>query len=36
MHNSSATNQAAVEDIVDAMAVYKGNVDRIVENTQSI
>ena len=36
MHNSSATNQAAVEDIVDAMAVYKGNVERIVENTQSI
>lgn len=36
MHSSSLTNQAAVEDIVDAMAVYKENVGKIVENTQSI
>lgn len=36
MHSSSITNQNAVEAIVDAMALYKGNVSRIVENTQSI
>lgn len=36
MHSSSITNQEAVEDIVDAMAIYKGNVGKIVENTQSI
>lgn len=36
MHSSSLTNQNAVEAIVDAMEVYKGNVGRIVENTQSI
>lgn len=36
MHSSSLTNQNAVEAIVDAMEIYKGNVGRIVENTQSI
>ena len=36
MHSSSITNQNAVEAIVDAMEIYKGNVGRIVENTQSI
>ena len=36
MHNSSVTNQGAVEAIVEAMAEYKGNVGKIVENTQSV
>ncbi len=36
MRNSSETNQNAVESIVDAMAVYKENVGKIVKNTQTI
>ena len=36
MHSSSFTNQNAVEAIVDAMDVYKGNVSKIVENTRTI
>lgn len=36
MHSSSFTNQNAVEAIVDAMDVYKGNVNKIVENTRTI
>lgn len=36
MHSSSFTNQNAVEAIVDAMEVYKGNVSKIVENTRTV
>ena len=36
MHNSSMTNQNAVESIVRAMEVYRGNVEKIVKNTQTI
>lgn len=36
MYSSSLANQDAVEDIVDAMTVFSGNVSRIVKNTQSI
>lgn len=36
MQSSSITNQNAVDAIVDAMEIYRGNVGRIVENTQSI
>lgn len=36
MHNSSLENQKAVDSIVDAMDVYRGNVGKIVENTQAI
>ena len=36
MHSSSITNQDAVEDIVEAMTVFSGNVGKIVKNTQSI
>lgn len=36
MHDSSLANQNAVETIVEAMEVYRVNVSRIVENTQSI
>lgn len=36
MRNSSEENQKAVETIVDAMAVYRENIKKVVENTQSI
>lgn len=36
MYSSSQANQTAVDNIVDAMAEYKSNIGRIVENTQSI
>ena len=36
MHNSSLENREAVESIVEAMAAYKSEVDKIVRNTQSI
>ena len=36
MHNSSMENQNAVESIVRAMEVYRGNVGKIVKNTQTI
>lgn len=36
MRNSSEENQKAVETIVEAMAVYRENIERVVENTQSI
>lgn len=36
MQGSSLENQNAVEAIVDAMEVYKGNVGKIVENTHAI
>ena len=36
MHNSSMANQNAVESIVRAMEVYRGNVGKIVKNTQTI
>jgi len=36
MHSSAFTNQNAVEAIVDAMEIYKGNVNKIVENTRTI
>ena len=36
MHSSSRTNQDAVEDIVEAMTVFSGNVGKIVKNTQNI
>lgn len=36
MYNSSLANQDAVEDIVEAMTVFSGNVGKIVKNTQSI
>ncbi len=36
MHSSSLDNQNAVEEIVDAMIIFKDNVGKIVKNTQSI
>lgn len=36
MHSSSMENQNAVESIVRAMEVYRGNVGKIVKNTQTI
>ena len=36
MHSSSRENQNAVEAIVEAMIVFKGNVSKIVENTQKV
>ena len=36
MRNSSEENQKAVETIVQAMEVYRENIGRVVENTQSI
>ena len=36
MHSNSLENQDAVEDIVNAMMIYRENVDKIVENTQSV
>ncbi|MBO5337223.1 MAG: hypothetical protein J6A94_08880 [Lachnospiraceae bacterium] len=36
MYSNSLANEQAVDAIVDAMAAYKVNVGRIVENTQSI
>ena len=36
MQDSSLENESAVEEIADAMNVFKGNVTQIVENTQKI
>lgn len=36
MHSSSLANQQAVESIADTMTVFRGNVGKIVKNTQSI
>ncbi len=36
MRNSSEENQKAVETIVEAMEVYRENIGKVVENTQSI
>lgn len=36
MYSSSIANQGAVEDITNAMTVFRGNVGQIVKNTQSI
>lgn len=36
MHNSSLENQSAVNSIAQAMEDYRVNVDKVVENTQSI
>lgn len=36
MQDSSLENESAVEEIADAMNVFKGNVTKIVENTQKI
>lgn len=36
MHSNSLANQDAVEDIVNAMMTYRGSVDEIVKNTQSV
>lgn len=36
MHNSSLVNQEAVEAIVKEMTVFRGNISKIVENTQTI
>ena len=36
MYGSSITNQKAVEGIADAMLEFSGNVERIVNNTQSV
>lgn len=36
MHNSSLENQQSVNSITDAMETYRGNIDKVVKNTQSI
>lgn len=36
MHHYSEDNQLAVDAIVDAMDVYKGNISKVIENTRNI
>lgn len=36
MHSSSLANQQAVNAIADAIEAYRGNIDKVVKNTQSI
>ena len=34
MQKASADNQEAVEAIVEAMDIYKGNIGQVIENTK--
>lgn len=36
MHQYSVDNQSAVQGIIEAMDIYKGNINRVIDNTKSV
>jgi len=36
MHHYSVENQSAVQGIIEAMDIYKGNINRVIDNTKSV